>query len=722
MHCRPLLDGQDRSGPAFPGVRFVLTQLSQEQRRDADDAPAGSAATPSQRAGTRRLLASLLLAAAIPILLFAGWRVHVTAARDREDAQRQVVTINNRVAELVTSELLKELEIAEALVGSVALDQPDLPRFYEEARRLTAARPLWNTVALTTPEGVPVLNILKPLGHPLSPPPERLSFEETIRSNRARIGGIGPVEAISGKRLVSLHVPVTRDDRLRYVLTVALVPSGISAILRSSGAPQSWVGAILDAEGRIVARTLKEDTEIGREVRPAVMEMMKLRAQGFYLGETFEGVPVETVFRRLARPEGWSVHFGIPADELNAPILMSTIVLMAGALASCILGGSLVWLVARDYAHRRNEETALTALALRLSEERGAVAIEAAELGLWSWDSITREMTGSARFCHLLDLPGAATGASEAVWSAERFNMAIVEEDRPKLEEALRDGVARNRPIDMELRVLRRDGRRNWIRLIGRKPVNEHSESAIITGVIADVEQRKRTEAERMRLLQALSEAQETERRGIARELHDQVGQAVTGLSLGLKSLERTVASQVPGASKELVVSLQNLAQDIGRDIHRVASNLRPTAIDDLGLGRALSAYLDDWSRLTGVAVDCQLIGLARPLPLPVETTAYRVVQEAATNVVKHACASHLSVVVDFRDETLILIIEDDGNGVSSEAMLEADQGAGRPRLGIVGMRERLAVLGGTLNFETSPRGGLSLFVAIPISRPERDP
>lgn len=683
---------------------------------------ATSSVAPGRYVGTRHLLVSLLVAAAIPIILFAGWRAYVTAARDRQDVQRQVVTITNRVAERVTSELLQELEVAEALVGSMALDQPDLPSFFEEAQRLTAARPLWETVSLTTPEGRQVLNILRPLGQPLAEPAQRASLEETIRTRRARISGLGPVGPISGKRLVSLHVPVIREDRLHYVLTVALAPSGISAILRTSGAPEGWVGAIIDANGRIVARTLKEDTEIGREVRPAVMEILALRSQGFYLGQTLEGVPVETVFRRLSLPEGWSVHLGIPAEELNAPVLTSTLVLMAGAFASCMLGGGLVWLVARDYAQRRHEETALADLALRVSEERGAVAIEAAELGMWRWDGMARQLTGSMRVRDLLDLPadgaGVAAGAHEAVWTADVFESAIAQEDRPRLDEALRDGLKRDRLIDMELRALRRDGSRHWIRLIGRRPLNQPGETAVIHGVIADIEPRKRAEGEHLRLLQALSEAQETERGRIARELHDQVGQAVTGLSLGLKNLERAVSMQPPEAAMDLVNGLKHLAHEIGRDIHRVAADLRPTAIDDLGLDWALSAYLDDWSRLTDILVDYQLIGAARTLPGAVETTIYRIVQEAATNVVKHAEASHLSVVLTFRKDTVSLVIEDDGKGMGSEAgwltSLNGRDGS-RRHLGIIGMQERLSLLEGTLQMEASASGGLSLVVTIPI-------
>ena len=140
--------------------------------------------------------------------------------------------------------------------------------FYDAAQRLASARPLWETVSLATPDGKQILNILRPLNEPLGPIPDRESFEEAVRTRKAVIGGIGPVGQLSGKRLVSLHVPVSREGELRYVITVGLVPSGISAVLRTAGAPPDWIGAIVDADGKVVARTIAEEAELGRQVLP----------------------------------------------------------------------------------------------------------------------------------------------------------------------------------------------------------------------------------------------------------------------------------------------------------------------------------------------------------------------------------------------------------------------------------------------------------------------
>jgi hypothetical protein len=290
----------------------------------------GSAARLLSMSGAGRLIVSLLLAAAIPILLFGGWIAYVTADRERLDSRRAAVVTVVRVAEQVSADLAKELEVAEALANSVNFDKPDLATFYEEAQRLTAARPLWETVSLLTRDGTQLLNILRPLGDPLGPPTEDGTFEEAVREQRPVIGGIGPVGRLSGKRLVSVRVPVIRGGELRYVLTIGLVPSGISAILRNAGAPGGWIGAIVDAKGDIVARTVAEDEYIGHPASRALRAAIAQGSEGFYEGRTQEGIEVETVFRKLAQPRGWSVHFGVPAEALNTPVLRSLYALVAG--------------------------------------------------------------------------------------------------------------------------------------------------------------------------------------------------------------------------------------------------------------------------------------------------------------------------------------------------------------------------------------------------------
>jgi signal transduction histidine kinase len=212
-------------------------------------------------------------------------------------------------------------------------------------------------------------------------------------------------------------------------------------------------------------------------------------------------------------------------------------------------------------------------------------------------------------------------------------------------------------------------------------------------------------EAARSEWLAALMTAQEDERRRVVRELHDEMGQHLTGLMLGLDALPAATVQDI-----SLLAHLQGVVADLEQGVRRLAAALRPAALDDLGLVTALGSHVDDWSRQTGVTADfCSRIG-ERRLPPAIETTLYRVVQEALTNVARHAHASTASVVLEHRDDRVVVIIDDDGRGFDTGAC----RTDGRVHAGLTGIRERAALLGGKATIESYPNGGTSIFVSLP--------
>jgi two-component system, chemotaxis family, CheB/CheR fusion protein len=225
-------------------------------------------------------------------------------------------------------------------------------------------------------------------------------------------------------------------------------------------------------------------------------------------------------------------------------------------------------------------------------------------------------------------------------------------------------------------------------------------------------------ELARQELLHQLVSAQEEERRRISRELHDEVGQQLTGIMLGLKSLQSnvdTVDTVDTADVSHKLQALRGVTEQLGREIHQLALELRPTALDDLGLVRTLTNYLEDWATRTSVRVDFHTENLeGERLPGHIETTLYRIVQEALNNVLKHAGAEHVSVIIEQRSDHVLLIIEDDGSGFDVEA-LEKEKGV--RRLGLVGIRERAALLQGELTIESSCGHGTTLFVRIPFRK-----
>lgn len=226
----------------------------------------------------------------------------------------------------------------------------------------------------------------------------------------------------------------------------------------------------------------------------------------------------------------------------------------------------------------------------------------------------------------------------------------------------------------------------------------------------SEISERERAEAAREALRRQLIGAQEEERRRIARELHDQMGQDLTALNLGLKSLHEAAPSKL----KKLLRPLQKLGTQTARDLHRVALELRPSALDDLGLVKAVRNLAETWSAHSGIAVDVETGRYVRNgVSAEVETTLYRVIQEALNNVAKHSGARHASVVLHRTAAEVQTIIEDDGRGFdTTRPPSEADHRGG---LGLSGIEERLSGLCGTFQIESEPGQGTTLIVRIPI-------
>jgi PAS domain S-box-containing protein len=225
---------------------------------------------------------------------------------------------------------------------------------------------------------------------------------------------------------------------------------------------------------------------------------------------------------------------------------------------------------------------------------------------------------------------------------------------------------------------------------------------------------------ERQALVARLVTAQEEERRRISRELHDQIGQLLTGFALDLKNLEDIVEKFCPpevGARRRLE-RLRALAAEMGRDVHRVAVELRPTSLDDLGLVPALRVYTEEWGARFGVPIQFDEVSLGtdpshRRLPPLTETVVYRVVQEALTNVARYAVpegATHIAVTLQWVDGHVQVTIEDDGPGFDPHVAAHSE------RLGLVGMRERAELASGTLELETTSGGGTTVYLRVPVS------
>jgi PAS domain S-box-containing protein len=251
---------------------------------------------------------------------------------------------------------------------------------------------------------------------------------------------------------------------------------------------------------------------------------------------------------------------------------------------------------------------------------------------------------------------------------------------------------------------------------VGLNPIDTGT-GRLVMATIVDISMRKRAAeklatalAQRNQYRRRSLQAQEQEKVRLARELHDQTGQILTTVMLDLKSIEPLV--QPSGREKIQVLSAR--LEEVGRTLHHVASELRPSVIEELGLNVALANYVQDWSEQFGIEADFHCgTAKAHALPLELQTNVYRIVQEALTNVAKHAGATTVSVVLDISASRLRLTIADDGRGFDPN---ELDGYSGKNgRLGLAGIRERLALFDGELELESSRDAGTVLFARIPL-------
>ena len=219
--------------------------------------------------------------------------------------------------------------------------------------------------------------------------------------------------------------------------------------------------------------------------------------------------------------------------------------------------------------------------------------------------------------------------------------------------------------------------------------------------------------AQLQHLSRRLAESQETERRNLARELHDVFGQALTSVVVKLTLIERKLA--LPESAHTEFIELHQQLQDMLRDMHQTAMGLHPPALEKLGLVDALHQYLETTQDATSLQIGFAAPGLARRLPADVEIGLFRIVQEAVTNVIRHAQAAHVDVLLERRDGQLVLVVEDDGVGFDPAG---ACQGA---QLGLYGMRERAEALGGRFFVESRAGNGTTIQVEMTYADTNRN-
>jgi PAS domain S-box-containing protein len=378
--------------------------------------------------------------------------------------------------------------------------------------------------------------------------------------------------------------------------------------------------------------------------------------------------------------------------------------------------------IVRDISARKRAEAEREAAleALRESEERFRLAMEATQDGLWDWDIRGDEVYYSPGYATMLGYDPNELPTTVNFWIEH-----LHPEDRDAAVAANRACIDNRRDdFEIEFRMRAKDGQWRWI--LGRgKAVSRDADGRAtrVIGTHTDITERKRAEAQREAVLQALRESrhwleeiarrvlqtQELERRALARELHEEFAQAMLAVKLNLQFVG---GDDLAERSGDAIRTSMNALDDAIQRMRDLSRDLRPAVLDDLGLVPALRALLDRQAQQASFRPSFASDRRDHQLPAALENAYFRIAQEAVTNAARHAEAAHVAVELRNEDGALLLVVRDDGTGFDADARLNGNNA--EESLGLISMRERAHLVGGTVEIASQPGHGTEVRVRTP--------
>ncbi|MGE5623343.1 MAG: ATP-binding protein, partial [Bacillota bacterium] len=412
-------------------------------------------------------------------------------------------------------------------------------------------------------------------------------------------------------------------------------------------------------------------------------------------------------------PRVWEIEFtASKADMMTSfDTYLPRIVLVVGLIAAGLL---FTIYYSQASARRRAVELAKEMTKdLRASEASLAEAQHMAHLGSWLLDISTQTMTWSTETFHLFGLERFSELPDYSAYLRH-----IHEEDRQRVQAGMAKALRSGEEFNTEHRIVRRDGTVRWVQTICRPSNNDGM--ILLRGTIMDITERKQTMEALKRSRELLREltahqdrVKEDERRRIAREIHDELGQTLLALRIDVSMLEARTGKSHPRLNEKVRSALQYIDATV-KTIRTIINNLRP-AVLDLGLTAAIEWQVSEFRRRSGITCELVLGEEEFAVDDARATTLFRILQESLTNVIRHAKATHVLIELHKKDGQLVMRIADNGVGMYPEARKNSNS------FGLVGVEERVHALNGKFHIASTPGQGTVLTIHIPLVAENRE-
>jgi two-component system, NarL family, sensor histidine kinase UhpB len=367
--------------------------------------------------------------------------------------------------------------------------------------------------------------------------------------------------------------------------------------------------------------------------------------------------------------------------------------------------------------HQERLRHLATQRALELSEARFGRAVRGSTDGLWDWEPDGDSVYLSPRFRDLL-----GWSAADDATGSPPFRDALHPDDAQRVNDAIQTNLAGGPPFNEEFRLRHADGGYRWFLARAETERATDGRPLHFAGSITDISQRKQFE-ESLRVahrrLQRLSrraiQILETERRHLARELHDEIGQVLTAVKINVEGAARQALDP---ALKERLRDSAEITTTALSQVRQLSLDLRPAQLDELGLVPALRGHLDRQAAVGKFTPHFQAPELPKRLSTEIETACFRVCQEALTNIVRYAKAADVWIDLTVDQDQLALSIRDDGVGFVVD--VSTNRAANGESLGLLSMEERIALVGGALTVHSQPGQGTAVRARVPLGRESR--